>query len=120
MERSADSKADIEALERLIEPEDEEVCLRYILKYSTSDSNIFQLSDTEEKKDHLVASKKALVRAPRREGSRARKLAKRVARHQVSRNSDKSPSVPREDFANAVAAAKLVVIQERRISVGLC
>ena len=39
------SKVDIEALERLIEPEDEEVCLRYILKYSTRGSNnIFSFS----------------------------------------------------------------------------
>ena len=37
-------KVYIEALERLIESEDEEVCLRYILKYSTrGGSNIFQL-----------------------------------------------------------------------------
>ena len=67
-------------LERLIEPEDEEVCLRYILKYSTrGGSNIFQLFDTSEKKDHLVAKQKALVGAQRREGSHARRVAKRVA-----------------------------------------
>ena len=42
LERSADVKVDIEALERLIEPEDEEVCPKYILKYSTrGGSNIF-------------------------------------------------------------------------------
>ena len=33
LQGSADIKVDIEALERLIEPEDEEVCLRFILKY---------------------------------------------------------------------------------------
>ena len=32
LERCADIKVDIEALERLMEPEHEEVCLRYILK----------------------------------------------------------------------------------------
>ena len=64
-------------MEHLIDPQDEEVSLRYILKHSTrGSSNIFQLFNTEEKKDHFVASKKALVRAPGREGSRARKLAK--------------------------------------------
>ena len=58
-ERRADVKVDIEALERLIEPEDQKACLTYILKYSTrGGSNIFQLSDTEEKKDHFVASKR--------------------------------------------------------------
>ena len=57
LERCADIKVDIDALERLIEPEDEEVCLRYILKYSTrGGSNIFQLFDTEVKKDHFAAS----------------------------------------------------------------
>ena len=46
-------------LERLIEPEDEEVCLRYILKYSTKGaSSIFQLFDTSEKRDHLVANRR--------------------------------------------------------------
>ena len=44
LERRADIKVDIEVLERLIEPEDKEVCPRYILKYSTrGGSNIFQL-----------------------------------------------------------------------------
>ena len=48
-----------EVLERMIEPEDEEVCLRYILKYSTRGcSNIFKLFDTEEKQDHFVAIKR--------------------------------------------------------------
>ena len=95
--------------------------LRYILKCSTrGGGKFFQLLVTEEKKDHFVGEQKALVKAPRREGGRARKLAKRVARHRVPRNNGTSPSVLREDFANAVAAANLVVIQERRKSVGLC
>ena len=71
------SKVDIEALERLIEPEDEEVCLRCILKYSTrGGSNIIQLFGTEEKTGPFRGQQKALVRASRRKGSRARKLAK--------------------------------------------
>ena len=57
-----DTKVDIEALERLMEPEDEEVPLRYILKYSTrGGSNIFQLFDISEKKDHFVASRRTMV-----------------------------------------------------------
>ena len=64
---------DIEALARLIEPEDEGVCLRYILKYSTrGGSNILQLFETSEKKDHLMANRKALVGAPKRKGGYAR------------------------------------------------
>ena len=42
LETCADGTVYIEALELLMEPEDEEVCLRYILKYSTiRASNIF-------------------------------------------------------------------------------
>ena len=59
-----------------MEPEEVEVCLRYILKYSTRrGSNIFQLFDTKEKKVPFRGKQKALVGAPRREGSLARKLA---------------------------------------------
>ena len=44
LENSADIKVDIDVLARLIEPEDEGVCLRYILKYWTrGGSNIFKL-----------------------------------------------------------------------------
>ena len=78
LERCADTKVDIEALERLMEPENEEVSLRGILKYSTrGGSHIFQLCDTNEKS--FRGKQKALVGALRREGSPARKLAKRVA-----------------------------------------
>ena len=42
---------------RLFEPEDEGVCLRYILKCSTrGSSTIFKLFDTSERKEHLVAN----------------------------------------------------------------
>ena len=71
-------KVDIEALARLIVPEDEGVCLRYILKYSTrGGSNIFQIFDTSEKKNHACrGEQKALFGAPKRKGSHARELAK--------------------------------------------
>ena len=62
-------KMDIEVLERLMEPENEEVSPRYILKYSTKqNSNIFQLFDTAEKKDYFGGKQKTM-------GSTARKLA---------------------------------------------
>ena len=42
LENCVHAKVDIEALERLMEPENEEVSLRYILKYSKREgSNIF-------------------------------------------------------------------------------
>ena len=50
LEKCVNTNVDIEALERLMEPENEEVSQRYILKYSTrGGSNIFQLFDTAEK-----------------------------------------------------------------------
>ena len=59
LEKCAVFKVDIEALQRLMEPEDEEVCPRYILKYSTrGGSNIFEPFDTREKKNHFVASRR--------------------------------------------------------------
>ena len=54
LERCADIKVDMEAWDRLMEPEEAEVCLRYILKYATGrGSNIFHLFDTR-----FVASKR--------------------------------------------------------------
>ena len=59
LENCVHTKVDIEALERLMEPENEEVSLRYILKYSTREgSNIFQLFDSAERRDHFVASRR--------------------------------------------------------------
>ena len=59
LEKCIRTKVDIEALERLMEPQNEEVSIRSILKYSTrGGSNIFQLFDTAERKDHFVASRK--------------------------------------------------------------
>ena len=59
LENCADIKKDIDALARSIEPEDEGVCLRYILKHSTrAGSNVLKLPDTSERKDHLVANRR--------------------------------------------------------------
>ena len=59
LENCVHTKVDIEALELLMEQENEEVLLRRILKCSTrGGSNIFQLFGTAEKKDHFVASRK--------------------------------------------------------------
>ena len=50
LENCANMKVVIQVSERLMEPQNEEVSLRYILKYSTrGGSNIFQLCDTSEK-----------------------------------------------------------------------
>ena len=115
LERCADMRVDIEA-----EQEDEEVCPRYILKFSTrGGSNIFQLFDTREKKDHFVASRRRWLE---RQGEKvALQESWQNEWHDMKYHEirAKSPSVPREDFENTVAAAKLVVIQGRRKPVGL-
>ena len=50
-------KVDTEVLERLLKPENLEVSLRYVQKYSTRrGSNVFQFYDTSEKPNHFVAS----------------------------------------------------------------
>ena len=62
LERSADIHVDVGVLERLIEPEEEKFCLRYILKYSTRrGSSIFQFFNTSEKMDHLVEHQRERV-----------------------------------------------------------
>ena len=59
LENCANIQVDTEALERVIEPENQDISLRYILKYSTrGGSNIFQLFGTSERRDHFVASKR--------------------------------------------------------------
>ena len=59
LENCANIKVDTEALERLMEPENRKISLRYILKYSArGGSNIFQLFDTSERQDHFVANRK--------------------------------------------------------------
>ena len=80
LERCADIKVDFEALERLIEPEEEKVCLRSILKYSTRrGSDIFQFFDTSEKKTSR-GKQRALVGAPKREREREGGYAGKVAK----------------------------------------
>ena len=68
-------KIDIEALERLMKPEDEEACLRYILKYPTREEAAKFSSSLTQKKDHFVASRRRWLER-QGEGGLARKLAK--------------------------------------------
>ena len=64
-------------LECLIEPEEEKVCLRYILKYSTSGrSNIFQIFETSDRKGPPGGKQNALAGAPKRNCGCAREVAK--------------------------------------------
>ena len=75
VEKCVNTRVDIEALERLMEPENEEVSLRYILKYSTREgSDIFQIFDTADK-GPLRGKQRTMVGELGKEGNKARKLA---------------------------------------------
>ena len=59
LERCIDKRVGIETLEPLMEREEGEVCMRYILKHATRrGSSIFEIFHTEEKKHHFVASRR--------------------------------------------------------------
>ena len=59
LEKCAQVIVKIDLVESLLRPENLEVSLRYVLKHATYvGSNIFQLFDTAEKPNHLVASRR--------------------------------------------------------------
>ena len=104
-----------------MEPENEEVSPRYILKYSArGGSNMFQLFDTAEKNDHFVASGKRWLES---QGKKATKQEcwqnewHDIKYHVVMA---KAPPCPERTLENATAAAKLAFIQGRRKPVGRC
>ena len=95
LEKCADIKVDIEAVERLIEPEYEEVCLRYILKYSTrGGSNIIQLFDTSEKKNYLVANRRRRLEHQGERVAMQERWQNEWHDIDYQRSSGKSPAVP--------------------------
>ena len=93
---SVDLRVEIKTLERLMQPGEAEVCLRYILKHATRrGSNMFQLFDTKEKKGPFRGKQKALVEAPKERGvGLARKLAKCVARPKCQGRMANAPPCP--------------------------
>ena len=71
LENCANVKVDIEVLECLMEPENHDIFLRYILQYSTrGGSNIFQLFDTSKRQDHFVANRKRWLEGHGKNGAR--------------------------------------------------
>ena len=73
LDESEDMKVEIEALELLMDPEDSEVCLRYILTHARRrGSRIFEFFSTKEENQPLGGSQKPLVGVPRT-GSRSKK-----------------------------------------------
>ena len=70
LESCANVRVYIQALERLMEPENREISPRYILKYSTrGGSNIFQRFGTSEKQDHFVANRKRWLESQVKNGA---------------------------------------------------
>ena len=70
LENCANMKVDIEVLDRLVEPENRKISLRYILKYSTREgSNIFQFLDTSDKQHHFVANRKRWLESQEENGA---------------------------------------------------
>ena len=67
--RLSHSKNDL--LESLLRPENLEVSLRYVLKHANYGcSNVFQLFDTTEKPNHLVASRRRWLESQGRDDAR--------------------------------------------------
>ena len=59
LEKCINITVEIAGLELLMEPEEAEVCTRYIVKHAKRrGSGIFEIFDTKEKKDHFVASRR--------------------------------------------------------------
>ena len=71
MENCAQVKVDVEVVESLSRPDNLEVSPRYVLKHTTRrGSNIFQLFDSSEKPNHLVASRRRWLESQGRDAAR--------------------------------------------------
>ena len=67
LEKCINIKVEIAALELLMEPEEAEDCLRYVLKQAKRrGSGILEIFDTEEEKEPFCGKQEALVGAPKR------------------------------------------------------
>ena len=121
LESCAQVRVDIEVVESLQRSENLEVSLKYVLKHATGrGSNIFQLSDTSEKKpNHFVASRKRWLESQGRNG--ALQESGQNEWHDIEYHAAraKAPGVPRQNPISAFASAKLVVSQRRRRPFGL-
>ena len=104
-----------------MEPEEAEVCLRYILKHAKRrGSRNFEIFDTKEQNDHLVASRRRSLEHQGERVALQERWQKRLARHKVRSHNGKGPSVPRKKDENAVAAAKFFFEQGGRKPVEFC
>ena len=84
LERCDHIQVEIASLELFMGQEEAEVCLRYILKHvKGKGSRIFEIFDTKEKNDHLVASRRRCLKHQGERVAFQERRQKRLARHKV-------------------------------------
>ena len=81
-EKGVDFKVEIKAWELLMDPEDSEVCLRYIMAHAKRrESRMSDIFSTKEETDHLLASRNRwLEHEGRREARSCKKGSKAVCK----------------------------------------
>ena len=119
LEKCAQVTVKNDLVESLLRPENFEVSLRYVLKHANyGSSNIFQLFDTTEKPNHLVASRRRRLESQERDDARQESWRNEWYDLGVSRSQGRSSAVSQQHSADSSASAKLVVGQRRRSSLG--
>ena len=104
-----------EVVERLLRPENLEVSLRYVLKHATRRvSNIFQLSDTSERPNHFVASRRRWLESQGRNGAQQENVQNEWYDLENQIAWAKAPPWLQQHFTGAPASAKLVGERRRR------
>ena len=119
LENCAHVKVDMEVLESLLKPENLEVSLRYVQKYSSRCGSNFSSSSTHQRSRTTlwqVEDDGWRVKEKMVHGKRVGKTSGMIL---SIKEQWQNPAVPRKDPKNAVAAAKLVVSQRRRRPLGL-
>ena len=120
LQKGDDMKAEIEALELLMDPEDSEVCLRYNLTHARRrGSRIFDIFSAKKKFDHLVASRN---RWSEHEGKRVALQERWQSEWQDVnlREQWQMRSVSRKKDEDAFAAAEFIVNKGGRKPVEFC
>ena len=121
LDESDDMKVEIKALELLMDPEDSEVCLRYILTHARRrGSRTFRDFFAQKRKLTTLWPAETAAWSNKEKGRAARKVAKRFARRRLRRNDDKGSSVRRKKDEDAAAAAEFFVNKGGRKPVEFC
>ena len=105
-----------------MDPEDSEVCLRYILAYAKRrGSRIFEIFSTQEKTDHLAASRnRCLENEGKRVALQERWQSEWEGVNCEGTDSGKGATVPRKKNEDAAAAAEIFINEGGRKPVEIC